>query len=172
MTDEEVKKELGEIALTSNWGSVERIDGVPKPIAVIKDALALIHRLEEENKQLKEQCDDVRLYGLDMANGKIDMTLGSQNFKASINSIIQLFKQNGGTNFIATEIEVGEKLGDRYVLTIEKVGMEKYKTKIVKETAKDILTRVADITTEDHQPCSKYTWFKALAEKYGVEVKK
>lgn len=48
MTDEQVKKGLEEIALTSNWGSVERIDGVPKPIAVIKDALALINRLESE----------------------------------------------------------------------------------------------------------------------------
>ena len=38
------------------------------------------------------------------------------------------------------------------------------------KTAKEILSRVANITTEDHQPCRKYTWFKELAGKYGVEV--
>lgn len=55
MTDEQVKKGLEEIALKTNWGSVERIDGVPKSIAVIKDALAIINRLEQENDLIGKQ---------------------------------------------------------------------------------------------------------------------
>lgn len=43
------------------------------------------------------------------------------------------------------------------------------KEQIRKETAEDILTRIADIATEDHVAIRRYTWFKEFAEKYGVE---
>lgn len=59
MTDEQVKKELEEIVLTMNWGGVERVGGVPKPVAVAKDTLALINRLEEENARLENKLAKV-----------------------------------------------------------------------------------------------------------------
>ena len=60
MTEEQVKKELKEIAIKTNWGGFERISGIPKPIVVIGDALALINRLEEEKEQIrKETLEDV-----------------------------------------------------------------------------------------------------------------
>lgn len=168
MTDEEVKKGLEcRLSLRQNNDMCDKCPYTNDCFGLDEDALALIKRLEEENKILKEQCDDVRLYSLDMNNGKIDMTLGSENSKAFIHSIIQLFKQNGGKNFIAIEIEVGEKFGDRYVLTIEKVGMEKHKDKIRKETAKEILMKLIKWEKRETPLMAD---IQELAAEYGIEV--
>lgn len=51
----EIIKQLNEIALEENWGTVDRIDGKPKAIVVIANAIAEITRLEKELEQTKKQ---------------------------------------------------------------------------------------------------------------------
>lgn len=48
----DIIEKLNEIALETNWGTVERVNGVPKPIVVIQEAVNEIKRLREDNLDL------------------------------------------------------------------------------------------------------------------------
>lgn len=46
MTEQkDILEKLNEIALETNWGTVERVNGMPKAIAVIQEAMDEIKRL-------------------------------------------------------------------------------------------------------------------------------
>lgn len=48
----DILEKLNKIALKTNWGTVERVDGVPKAVAVIQEAMEEIKRLREQNDEL------------------------------------------------------------------------------------------------------------------------
>lgn len=48
----DILEKLNEIALETNWGTVERVDGVPKTVAVIQEAMEEIKRLRELPKEI------------------------------------------------------------------------------------------------------------------------
>ena len=48
-------KQLNEIAIEANWGAVDRVDGKPKAVVVIANAIAEITRLEKALEQAKKQ---------------------------------------------------------------------------------------------------------------------
>ncbi len=154
----DILEKLNEIALEANWGTVERVDGVPKAVAVIKEAV-------EEIKLLRKTENDLRLYEMQMKNGEIDMAVGSEVCNAFIFSLIQIFKQNGAKNFFTTTVEVADEHGEKYALTIQKVDGEtpaEQLSRIRKETVKEILDEV-----------NKHfggAWLVELYKKYGVEV--
>lgn len=113
---------------------------------------------------------DLRLYETQMKNGEIDMAFGSEDCTAFVYSILQIFKQNGGNNFVSTTLEVdGKELGGRYALTIQKVGGLTPIEKARKDTAKEILSAIKDIDDEG-EPFRNYYWFERLCKQYGVEV--
>lgn len=92
--------------------------------------------------------NDLRLYEMQMKNGEIDMTFGSENCSAFLYSILQAFKQNDGKNFVSTTLEVdGKELGGRYASTIQKVGGLTPTEKARKETAKEIFGELIKSTT-------------------------
>lgn len=51
----EIIKQLNEIAFEANCGAVDRVDGKPKAVVVIANAIAEITRLETELRQAKKQ---------------------------------------------------------------------------------------------------------------------
>lgn len=74
---------------------------------------------------LKERIEDkqeTELYSLKMQSGEIDMTISSDHCKTFLASLIQIFDQNGAKNFFTTTIEINNRKGDRYALTIQKMG--------------------------------------------------
>lgn len=140
----DILEKLNEIALEENWGTVDRVhtaecpNGIPKGVAVIMEAI-------EEIKRLREDEADLRIYEMQMKNGEIDMTLGSEHADAFISGLLQIFAQNGAKNFLTTDVGFIED-GQLYTLTIQKVGgqtpAEKLNTlrdEVRKETAKKIL---------------------------------
>ncbi len=52
MGQKAILEKLNEIALETNWGTVEIVNGLPKPIAVIKEAMEEIKRLREQKKEI------------------------------------------------------------------------------------------------------------------------
>lgn len=48
MTEQNIIEKLNKIAIESNWGSAFRVNGVPEHIAVIKEAIDYIIKLEKE----------------------------------------------------------------------------------------------------------------------------
>ena len=140
MEHKDILEKLNEIAFETNWGTVERVNGVPQPIAVIQEAM-------EEIKRLREVEGDLRIYEMQMKNGEIDMTVGSDNARAFIWSIIQIFKQNGAKNFFTTTVEVDDKHCERYALTIQKIGGEspaEQLSQMRQETARNILNEIKE----------------------------
>lgn len=75
-------------------------------------------RAEKAESQLEEQ-KAVNLYRMDMADGKIDMTVGSEEFKDFFLAIAQVFEQNNAKRFLSTSVEI---TGEKYGITIQKVG--------------------------------------------------
>lgn len=65
--------------------------------------------------------DEARIYALQMANGKIDMTVGGSAFQNLINMLYQTFKQNGGKNFFTTSFGF-DRDSDHYEMTIQKIN--------------------------------------------------
>lgn len=51
----DILEKLNEIALEANWGTVERVNGVPKAVAVIREAWACIRNLRAENDVIEKQ---------------------------------------------------------------------------------------------------------------------
>lgn len=165
MTEQkDILEKLNEIALEANWGTVERVNGVSKAVAVIQEAM-------EEIRALRKNDADLRLYEIQMKNGEIDMTVGSEDCNAFIFGLIQIFRQNGATNFFTTTIEADDKHGERYALTIRKVGGEtpaEQLSRIRKETAKEILSYWHD-DWKHGQGIEDFGW---LCKKYGVKIDK
>lgn len=57
----DILEKLDEIALEANWGTAERVDGVPKALAVIQEAMEEIKRLREsvaEYEDLIRLCNE------------------------------------------------------------------------------------------------------------------
>ena len=137
LTDEEVIEALaccvkGETCTTCPY-FIKRIDCVYQRRAE-SDALDLIHRLQAENEQLKDEKEEIRLFNLSMQNGKVDMRIESEMVKSFYNSIIQIFEQNGAKNFFTATVDIEGKKG-RYAFTIEKVGGQTVAEKLVEQKA-------------------------------------
>lgn len=96
------------------------------------EILDLIHRLQDENKALKDEKEDIRLFNLAIENGEIDMRIESEMAKSFYNSIVQAFEQNGAKNFFTTTIDIEGKKG-RYAFTIEKVGGQTVAEKLAEQ---------------------------------------
>lgn len=101
---------------------------------LLKDCLDLIHRLQAENEQLKDEKEEIRLFNLSMQNGEVDMRIESEMAKSFYNSIIQIFEQNGAKNFFTTTVDIEGKKG-RYAFTIEKVGGQTVSEKLAEQKA-------------------------------------
>lgn len=52
MEQKDILEKLNEIAIETNWGTVERVNGVPKVVAVIQEAMGEIKRLRGEVDRL------------------------------------------------------------------------------------------------------------------------
>lgn len=144
----DILEKLNDVALELHWGLVERVNGIPKPIAVIQEAI-------EEIKRLREEKNALRLYTMQMKNGEIDMTLGSEPADTFIFGLLQIFAQNGAKNFLTTDIEFIED-GQRYTLTIQKVGGQTPAEKLStlrddtrKETTKNVLKEYSKMLIEE-----------------------
>lgn len=170
----DILEKLNEIALETNWGTAERVNGVPKVIAVIQEAM-------EEIKALRKSDADLRLYEMQMKSGEIDMTVGSEDCDALIFGLIQIFRQNGAKNFFTTTVEVDDKHGERYALTIQKIGAEtpaEQLSRIRKETAKKLLQDLKDRSVwfilGTAQFAQDHFWeqFDEMCQNYGVEIDK
>lgn len=157
------------------------IGGLPK--GTQKDIWEYINSLKER----AEDAQAVKLYALKMQNGVIDMSLESEHCKAFMATIVQIFKQNGGKNFLCTTVEIGKRKGARYALTIQKMDgktpseeladLRDKNLNMERQTAQDILSLVCDYKTSYAQ-CNKemYEYFTFLRDtickKYNIEVKK
>lgn len=52
MEHKDILEKLNEIAFETNWGTVERVNGVPKAVIVIQEAMEEIKRLREQKKEI------------------------------------------------------------------------------------------------------------------------
>ena len=102
--------------------------------SMMKNAIDLIHRLQDKNEQLKDEKEEIRLFNLSMQNGKVDMRIESEMVKSFYNSIIQIFEQNGAKNFFTATVDIEGKKG-RYAFTIEKVGGQTVAEKLAEQKA-------------------------------------
>jgi len=78
-----------------------------------------IEALQQENQQLQQELNDLKIYSLQMENGEIDMKVTGERAKLFMSALIQFFEQNGGKNFVTTAGMVGK---DRYEITVRKCG--------------------------------------------------
>lgn len=92
------------------------IGGLPK--GTQKDIWEYINSLKERI----EDCQAVKIHTLQMQNGVIDMSVEGEQCKAFMAAIIQIFEQNGAKNFFTTTVELDDRKGSRYALTIQKTG--------------------------------------------------
>lgn len=51
----DILEKLNEIALEADWGTTERVNGVPKAVAVIKEAMEEIKRLRDLPKEIFQE---------------------------------------------------------------------------------------------------------------------
>lgn len=65
--------------------------------------------------------DEARIYSLQVADGKIDMSVGGNAFSHLIETLYQSFVQNGGKNFFTTSFGF-DRDSDHYEMTIQKVN--------------------------------------------------
>ena len=73
--------------------------------------------LEAENEKLKQALDDIKVFGLEMKSGKIDMTIGSETFNYVTSMLVQVLAQNNAQNFLTTSIEISNQ---KYSVTAQK----------------------------------------------------
>ena len=87
---------------------------------LLKDCLDLIHRLQAENEQLKDEKEEIRLFNLSIQNGEVDMRIESEMAKSFYNSIIQIFEQ--AVKDTAKEIldEVSKHYGGAWLVELYK----------------------------------------------------
>ena len=143
---------------------------------------------KEEYDRLNKYIKAVDVYEMQMKNGEIDMTIGSDNAKLFISTLINLFRQNGAKNFFSTTVECSDN-GEKYSLTIKKENgkslaeatNEKVE-QVRKETAREIIDEISkvlkDLILDDGVSGKEYLKTvrhfdklkTRLREKYGVEV--
>ena len=137
---------------------------------------------KEEYERLDKHIKAVNVYEMQMKNGEIDMTVGSDNAKLFISTLVNLFRQNGAKNFFSTTVECVDN-GEKYSLTVKKENgkslAEATNDKIEqarKETAMELLSDIIDRkerfvdTWESVTEIVTIKEIKSVAEKYGVEV--
>lgn len=156
------------------------IGGLPK--GTQEDIWEYINSLKERI----EDCQAVKIHTLQMQNGVIDMSVEGEQCKAFMAAIIQIFEQNGAKNFFTTTVELDDRKGSRYALTIQKMGSEtpaEQLSRIRKETAKEILDLIKkhkfnigkalyqQSIDDDCDAVSADTLELVITQKYGVEAK-
>lgn len=52
MGQKDILEKLNEIAIETNWGTAERVNGIPKAVIVIQEAMEEIKRLREQRSEL------------------------------------------------------------------------------------------------------------------------
>jgi hypothetical protein len=62
-----------------------------------------------EIEKLKDEKEEIRLFNLAIQNGEIDMRIESEMAKSFYHSIVQIFEQNGATNFFTTTVDIEGK---------------------------------------------------------------
>ena len=141
----------------------------------------LFFEQRDKIKELENSTKDLRLYEMQMKNGEIDMAVGSEYCSAFIFSLIQIFRQNGGKNFFTTTVEVDNKQGEKYALTIQKVDREtpaEQLSRLRQETAKNILQDLKDrsvwFIVGTAQFVQDHFWeqFEEMCVACGVEIDK
>jgi len=93
--------------------------GATASVVQVLDLFDTIEALQQENQQLQQELNDLKIYSLQMENGKIDMKVTGERAKLFMSALIQFFEQNGGKNFVTTARMVGK---DRYEITVRKCG--------------------------------------------------
>ena len=124
------------------------------------DVLELIYRLQSENKRLKDEKEEIKLFNLAIQNGEIDMRIESEMAKSFYNSIVQVFEQNGAKNFFTTTIDIEGKKG-RYAFTIEKVGGQTVAEKLAEQKLE-----IERLTEE----LKNLDWYKMWHKQFKKEI--
>lgn len=156
MTDEEVKKGLECCAVEVKCNACPYVTDRNCREQLNTDALALINRLEKENKKLSDKNKELRALCREKSNGmKLDKW------------VRMLQEADYGVKLVENDNEQIEVLRNR----INRLESDLYcaEAKAQGKTAKDILQSLAQFRAVS--PTLSKTWY-ALAEKYGVEVDK
>lgn len=97
----------------------ESIEPVNEACRIGMNAIKRVHELEAENAELHKALDEIKVFGLEMKNGEVDMTVGSDTFNYITAILVQMLEQNNAKNFLTTAIEVGNQ---KYSVTVQKNG--------------------------------------------------
>ena len=97
----------------------ESIEPVNEACRIGMNAIKRVHELEAENAELHKALDEIKVFGLEMKNGEVDMTVGSDTFNYITAMLVQMLEQNNAKNFLTTAIEVGNQ---KYSVTVQKNG--------------------------------------------------
>jgi hypothetical protein len=83
-----------------------------------KILLNKIEQQQQEIEQLETALYDFNLQTLKIKNGEVDFTIGGENAKVFFNMLIQVFKQNGGKNFLCQTMQAING-NEKYSITIQ-----------------------------------------------------
>jgi hypothetical protein len=108
-----------EILDPEHRGHYESIEPVNEACRIGMNAIKRVHELEAENAELHKALDEIKVFGLEMKNGEVDMTVGSDTFNYITAMLVQMLEQNNAKNFLTTAIEVGNQ---KYSVTVQKNG--------------------------------------------------
>ena len=97
----------------------DSIETVNEACRIGMNAIKRVHELEAENAELHNALDEIKVFGLEMKNGEVDMTVGSDTFNYITAMLVQMLEQNNAKNFLTTAIEVGNQ---KYSVTVQKNG--------------------------------------------------
>lgn len=97
----------------------ESIEPVNEACRIGMNAIKRVQALEAENAELHKALDEIKVFGLEMKNGEVDMTVGSDTFNYITAMLVQMLEQNNAKNFLTTAIEVGNQ---KYSVTVQKNG--------------------------------------------------
>lgn len=97
----------------------DSIETVNEACRIGMNAIKRVHELEAENAELHKALDEIKVFGLEMKNGEVDMTVGSDTFNYITAMLVQMLEQNNAKNFLTTAIEVGNQ---KYSVTVQKNG--------------------------------------------------
>lgn len=98
------------------------IDGHTDPGAIHdcwNEVFDTIKAKEQEINELKTMLNDVKVHNMAMENGEINMTIEGPNARNLFASIVQAFRQNGGKNFFAVDME-DRNTGESFTVIIQK----------------------------------------------------
>lgn len=97
----------------------DSIETVNEACRIGMNAIRRVQELEAENAGLHKALNDIKVFGLEMKSGSIDMTVGSDTFNYITAMLVQMLEQNNAKNFLTTAIEVGNQ---KYSVTVQKNG--------------------------------------------------